>query len=73
MILYMISCLTRFLSYRYHTAIYEIIYDIITKSMISYVISQTPLFYPFLVSIFFDITHDNIAEIMDKGYDIKIT
>ncbi len=39
--------------------------------MISYAILQKNLFYPFLALIFIDITHDNIAEIMDNGYDVK--
>ncbi len=53
--------------------IHYIIDDIIKTSMISYSISQTPLFCPFLAPICMDITNDNIAEIMKKGYDIKIT
>ncbi len=51
--------------------IHDIIYDIILKCMISYPILQNPLFYPFLALIIIDITRDNIAEIMEKGYDIK--
>ena len=65
----MISCLTHSLRQHdimqnpwYHPWYHKTKYDIIFK---------TPLFYPFLAPISIDITHDNIAEIMDKGYDIK--
>jgi hypothetical protein len=57
------------ISYKIHDII--IIHDIIKQSMISYAILQKNLFYPFLALIFIDITHDNIAEIMDNGYDVK--
>jgi hypothetical protein len=41
--------------------------------MISYLISQKDTFLAFLVLPPYDFTYDNIAEIMEKGYDIKIT
>ncbi len=53
---------------------YDIIYDItffVLVTMISCSISQKPTFLAFLAPIIIDITHDNIAEIMQKGYDIK--
>jgi hypothetical protein len=39
--------------------------------MISYSISQKDTFLAFLALPPYDFTHDNIAKIMDKGYDIK--
>ncbi len=42
-------------------------YDIILN------ITKKNLFYPFIAQICIDITHENIAEIAKKGYDIKIT
>jgi hypothetical protein len=41
--------------------------------IISCSISQKHTFLAFLAPIIIDITHDVIAEIMEKGYDIKIT
>ncbi len=53
--------------------IHDIIHDIITKVWYHIQYHKNPLFYPFLAPSFYDITHDNIAEIIKKGYDIKIS
>jgi hypothetical protein len=50
-----------------------IVYDITFFVMISCSISPKHTFLAFLAPIIIDITHDIIAEIMEKGYDIKIT
>jgi hypothetical protein len=52
--------------------IYDIIHDINIFVMISYSILQKHTFPAILALPPYDFTHDNIAEIMKKGYDIKI-
>jgi hypothetical protein len=51
----------------------DIIYDITFFLMISCSISQKHTFLAFLEPSIIDITNDITAEIMEKGYDMKIT
>jgi hypothetical protein len=52
--------------------IYDIIHDIIGFSWYHAQYHKKLLYYPFPALTIIDITHDNIAEIMEKGYDINI-
>ncbi len=52
--------------------IYDIMYNITFSVMIPCSILQKHTFLAFLAPIIIDITHDNTAKIMEKGYDYMI-